>query len=180
MFNSKNNYRGSNKIAELMCETENFSLVWYGNNVISTITENETLVKQASNLFLYIALILASFSMFMLFNYIATSIVNKRPSIGVLRGLGSGKKDIMLMFISESIIIAVINAILATILSGVGCILINYYVKNVMNIAIPFALFSARQGVLITVMSILSAILSSALPITKIAKEKPVSLIRRP
>lgn len=180
MFNSKNNYRGSNKIAELMCETENFSLVWYGNNVISTITENETLVKQASNLFLYIALILASFSMFMLFNYIATSIVNKRPSIGVLRGLGSGKKDIMLMFISESIIIAIINAILATILSGVGCILINYYVKNVMNIAIPFALFSARQGVLITVMSILSAILSSALPITKIAKEKPVSLIRRP
>ena len=115
----------------------------------------------------------------MFFNYLVTSIVNKRPSIGVLRGLGSGGKDIFRMFISESIIIALINGVLAACFAAIGCVFVNMYIADVMYISIPFALFGFRQGLIIFAMSILTAILSSILPIIKIAKEKPVDLIRK-
>jgi ABC-type lipoprotein release transport system permease subunit len=47
-----------------------------------------------------------------------------------------------------------------------------------MNVSIPFAFFGTRQVLVILAMSILSAGISSALPILKISKEKPVELIR--
>ncbi len=169
-----------NILSDYMTSTNGFALNWYGNSTINLIKENENTIRQSADLFLYVSLVLALFSMFMFFNYIATSIVNKRPSIGVLRGLGSGRKDILRMFICESIIIAIINAVLATVLTAVGCIFVNMYLNNVMNIAIPFAIFSARQALIIFGASIITAIVSSTLPIIKISREKPVDLIRKP
>ena len=83
------------------------------------------------------------------------------------------------MFICESIIIALINAILATVFTAVGCIFVNMYINNVMNITIPFAIFGARQGLLIFGISVITALISSILPIIKISNEKPVDLIRK-
>ncbi len=180
IFPSNGTIFGPSVIANYMSSDDGFALVWYGNSVLSTIKSNESTIKQAADLFLYIALVLAVFSMFMLFNYITTSIISKRQSIGVLRGLGSGGKDIFLMFISESLIIALFNGLFASIFAFVGCIFVNMYIINVMNISISFALFGVRQVLVIFGMSILTAVLSSALPISKIAKEKPVDLIRRP
>ena len=153
-------------------------LVWHGNNALTMIREGGEMVKQFANLFLYIAIVLALFSVFMLYNYISASIVAKKRSIGVLRALGSGCKDIVSMFITESLIIAAINGVLASIVAKVGCIFVNSYIRNVMNLAIDFALYDIRQVVLIIVASILTAIASSIIPIIKISKEKPVNLIR--
>lgn len=180
IFPSNGTMFGPSVIANYMSNDDGFALVWHGNSVLSTIKANESTIKQAADLFLYIALVLAVFSMFMLFNYITTSIISKRQTIGVLRGLGSGGKDIFLMFISESLIIAIFNGLLASIFAAVGCIFVNMYIINVMNISISFALFGVRQVLVIFAMSIVTAIISSALPISKIAKEKPVDLIRRP
>jgi ABC-type antimicrobial peptide transport system permease subunit len=155
-------------------------LIWYGNNALTMVNEGGKMVKQFANLFLYAAIILALFSIFMLYNYISASIVAKKQSIGVLRALGSGFKDIVSMFITESLIIAIINAILASCVASVGCVLVNMYIRNVMNLAIDFALYDVRQVILILVASILTAIASSIIPIVKIAKEKPVKLIREP
>ena len=114
----------------------------------------------------------------MLFNYIVTSIINKRPTIGVLRGLGSGGKDILKIFLCESILIALINAIVASVVTAVGCIFVNNYIVNVMQIPIPIALFGIRQALMIFGLSIGTAIVSCILPIIRIAKRKPVDLIR--
>ena len=174
------NSNGINVLARYMTNERGFTLNWYGNSSIDLIQENEGTIRQSAGLFLYVALALALFSMFMFFNYIVTSIVNKRPSIGVLRGLGSGRKDILRMFICESIVIALINAVIATVLTAVGCIFVNMYINNVMNIVIPFAIFGIRQVLIIFGMSLFTAAISSSLPIIKITKEKPVDLIRKP
>lgn len=170
----------SDVIAKYMAKKSGFALNWYSNSVLATIKANESTIKQAADLFLYIALVLALFSVFMLFNYITTSIISKRQTIGVLRGLGSNGKDIFSMFMSESLIIAIVNGVLACLLAFVGCIFVNNYIINTMNISISFALFGLRQILIIFAMSVMTAIISSALPIIKIAKEKPVDLIRRP
>lgn len=180
LFSEKSVRNGADKIVAYLTSEEGLALRWYDNSVLSVIKDNETMIRQAADLFLYAALALAVFSVFMLYNYISTSINNKRRSVGVLRGLGAGGKDIFLAFLSESLIIGVINGILATIFSAVGCTLVNSYIMNTMNISVAFALFGIRQILIITAISLLISVLSSAFPIVKISKKKPVDLIRQP
>ncbi len=180
MFSPKGNLLGTKKIAEYMNADSGFALDWYNNTAILTISQNEQTIRQSADLFLYASIVLAIFSIFMFFNYIATSVVNKRQTIGILRCLGSNGKNILTIFTIESIVMAIINGILATAITALGCMLVNMYIMNVMNIGIAFAIFGIRQFSIIFGISLLTAILSSAFPIIKISKEKPVDLIRKP
>lgn len=171
---------GASVLADKMTIENGVHYSWFQNSILSTIEENSVMIKQFADLFLYAALVLALFSVFMLFNYISTSIVSKRQTIGVLRALGSGGKDVFRMFMTESLIISVVNGILATIVSYLGTIIVNFYVREIMNLAINFAIFGIRQIIVIFVLSVLAGIFSSLLPILKIASVKPVKLIREP
>ena len=171
--------KGASTIVEYLTAEGGLALSWFNNSVLSVISENETTFQQVAELFLYAALALAVFSVFMLYNYISTSIANKRRSVGVLRGLGAGGRDILRTFLFESLIIAIINGVLACVFSAIGCGLVNAYIMNTMNIFVAIALFGVRQILIIAGISLATALLSSALPIVKIAKEKPVELIRR-
>lgn len=179
LFSEQSVKKGSDVIVEYFTRETGISLIWHCNSVLTMIQENEPIIRQAADLFLYAALALAAFSIFMLYNYISTSIANKRRSVGVLRGLGAGGKDIFLTFLFESLLIGLINGILANVLCVVGCVLVNSYIINTMNIAVTFALYGIRQIFVILGLSLLTAVASSALPIVKISKKKPVELIRR-
>ena len=180
LFSKKAIDNGAERIVEGLLEKEGLSFDWYSNSTLNSIVENETMIRQFAELFLYAAVALSLFSVFMLYNYISVSIHSKKQSIGVLRGLGAGGKNILLTFLSESIIVAVINGILANIFAVLGCSFVNSYMVNVMNVSVHFALFGGRQIIIIAAISLLTAILSSTLPIIKISKRKPIELIRRP
>lgn len=169
----------TNALSKYMSKDNGVKLNWFQNNVLAMVEDAKVIVKQFSNLFLYVSIALALFAVFMLFNYISASIVSKRQSIGVLRALGADGKNIFEMFITESLIISIINGILACIVANVACYFVNYYVIQVMNISISFALFGVRQVLVIMGASLLTGILSSLIPIIRIAKEKPVDLIRK-
>ena len=170
---------GSYEVARLMTCLDGVGLVWYDNYVLQMVSDNHVLFQQFFDLFFYISIVFALFSMFMFLNYIATSIIEKKQSIGVLRALGCAKKDIFAMFISETLIIAVINTIFACIFTSIGSMVVNNYIRNVMNISINFSSFGFRQIGVISLFSILSAVASALIPIFKINKEKPVDLIRK-
>ncbi len=179
LFSPKSVQSGADKIVDYVIGRQGLTMQLYNNSVLSVISENETLIKQVADLFLYVALALAVFSIFMLYNYISTSISNKKRSVGVLRGLGAGSKDVLRIFLSESLIIAIVNALFACIFSAVGCVLVNSYIINTMHIFVSFALFGVRQILIISGISLITAFLSSVLPIVKIARKKPVDLIAR-
>lgn len=179
LFSKKSVEKGMSTIVAYLTGKNGFVLNWYNNSILSIISKNETMVQQIARLFLYVALALASISVFMLYNYISTSISSKRRSIGVLRALGASGKDILRTFLSESLSIAIINGGLACVFSAIGCTLVNSYIMDTMNIFVAFALFGLRQVFVILGISLLTALLSSALPIIKISKKKPVELISR-
>ena len=172
-------YAATNALAKAINTDTGIKLNWHKNNVLDTVEDAKIVVKQFSNLFLYISLALAFFAVFMLFNYISTSIISKRQSIGVLRALGADGKNIFEMFITESLIISIINGLFACVVAFFACQLVNKYVVDVMNITISFAIFGIRQVIVIMAASLVTGILSSLMPIIKIAKEKPVDLIRK-
>lgn len=170
----------NNKLAKYMTSQNGLGLHWFDNSIMQAIEDNEELIDQFAQLFLYASLVLALFSVFMLYNYISTSIVSKRQSIGILRALGSGGADVFKMFLTESLVISFINGLLANIFTYIACIAVNYYLTEYMNLVVDFAIFGFRQVIVIFAISIVTAIISSIMPIIKIAKEKPVDLIRRP
>ena len=179
LFSNQSISEGLDAIVEYVLSKDGLTLTLYHNAALRLIQENEAVVKQVANLFLYVAIALALLAVFLLYNYISTSIANKKQSVGILRGLGAGGKDILLMFLSESLIISLINAVFAVGFTILGCALVNWYVTDIMCIAIQFAIFGFRQVLLISLISLLTALVSSALPIIHIVKKNPVELIRR-
>ncbi|MBQ9713774.1 MAG: ATP-binding cassette domain-containing protein [Clostridia bacterium] len=179
LFSERSVRKGGNAIVDYFMSENGLALHWYNNSVLNEIRTNETTIRQFARLFLYADIALSIFAIFMLYNYISMSIANKKRSVGVLRALGAGKKDILRTFLSESLIICIINGILANLFAVLGCALVNMYIVEVMNISVHFALFGIRQIFLIFGVSLLTAFASSTLPIVKISKKKPVELIRR-
>lgn len=179
LFSNKSVKGGIETIVDYFMNEEGLSLTLYQNSALKVIQENEGMIRQIADLFLYVALVLALLAIFLLYNYVNTSIASKKQSVGILRGLGAGGKDILLMFLSESLMICLINCVFAVGFTLLGCALVNGYVMGVMNISIEFALFTGRQVLLICGVSLVTALVSSALPIIHIVKKKPVELIRR-
>ena len=171
--------RACNALSKVMSGIDGLKFNMYENAVYEILEEGEKIVIQVSNLFLYLSIALEAFSILMLFNYISASIVAKRQSIGVLKGLGASKRDIFIMFIIESVILSLIIGVLSIGVSYAGCYFVNYYVKEIMNISINFVIFELKQVIVIILSSLITGVASSILPIIKITKEKPVNLIRK-
>ena len=179
IFSEKSVVSGGDYIVKNVTSTKGLTLNLHKNSALTTIKDNETSIRQIADLFLYVAIALALFSVFMLYNYISTSIANKRQSVGVLRALGAGSKDIFIVFIIESLAIGIVNAILANLLALLGCAIVNAYIVETMFISIHFAIFGWRQILFISGIGLATALIASALPIVRISKKKPVDLIRR-
>jgi ABC-type lipoprotein export system ATPase subunit len=179
LFSERSMRFGVSALAKYMTSENGFALNWYNNSILTLIKENQAVIRQVADLFLYVAIALALFSVFMLYNYMSTSIANKKRSVGVLRALGAGGKDILCTFLTESLLISVFNGVLANVFAIFGVNLVNKYIVEIMNISVHFALFGVRQVLIISLVSLLTGVLSSILPIFKITKKKPVELIRR-
>lgn len=177
---TNSNPESINALAKVFTLNKGIKFVWYGNTILNTLNANQHTLDQVMNILLYLSIALASFSVFMLFNYITVSIVSKRRSVGVLKGLGSNNRNIFRIFFTESLIIAILNGAIASFAAWFGCGIINSYIQGVMGLAISFAIYTTRQIVLIMSASIITAIVSSLIPIIKICREKPVQLIRKP
>ena len=169
----------SDYLSEMMSKESGFMLNWYKNGIIEILDENAVFIGQFVELFLYASIVIILFSVFMLMNYITASIASKRQTIGILRALGTNGKSVLLMFLVESFIIALINGALACVVSYVASIFVNAYLLEVMSLTVNFAMFGFRQILMILIASIVTGFISSILPIIKIVKEKPVALIRK-
>ena len=83
------------------------------------------------------------------------------------------------MFLIESIIIALINGTLASVVGYAASTFVNAYIIHGMSLTVSFALFGVRQVIIIMLASLITAFISSLMPIIKIVKQKPVELIRK-
>lgn len=166
-------------LSNMMCREDGLVLDWFNNSIINMLEASKEPIEVFFEIFFYLDLVIAVFAVFMLTNYISTSIIQKRQTIGILRALGSGGKDIFIIFIIESLVIAVVNGILAAFFGLGGCAFVNFYIKEFMAINVSFAIFEMRQAMVIFFSSLITAILASLIPIIRICQRKPVELIRK-
>ena len=138
---------------------------------------NNTLLS-LSKVFRYIGLGMALFAIAIFWNFISNGIQQRKREIGILRALGANSNAIFRIFFTESFILAGINAVLATLLTFLTGVVGNWVMRSMMDSKLTMFSLSLRQLGIIFGLSFGIAIVSSAIPILRIAKQKPVDAIR--
>lgn len=147
------------------------------NEVVKTLTEINSIFEVCSKIFLYVGLGFAIFASLLLLNFITISINYKKREIGVLRAVGARSKDVFKIFFSESLIIAIINAILANISLFIVVFCINTTLRKNYNLLITILNPGILQIILVFGISILVAFVSSFVPVYFIANKRPIDAI---
>ena len=147
------------------------------NAVMNTLSNFNEFIEVGAMVFLYVGIGFAVFSALLLMNFISTSISYKKREIGVLRAVGARSSDVFKIFFSESLIIALINFVLAMGVTIAAVVFANGYMRS-MGINVTLLTFGVRQIALMLLVSVLVALLASFLPVYSIAKRKPIDAIK--
>ncbi|MEG1494903.1 MAG: FtsX-like permease family protein, partial [Bacilli bacterium] len=154
------------------------------NNEISAKTtysdEVELLIKIIDifkNIAFYVSLVFLVFTIFLISNFIFTSIHYRKKEIGVLRALGARSLDIIKIFLWEGFIIALISGIISSIVLVICSNNLNYVLMKEIGLLLTPLIVSIRQFGLIFLVVILVVLISSVIPLLKISKMKPIDAI---
>lgn len=128
------------------------------------------------DVFLYVGIALAVFSFLLMFNFISASITAKKKEIGILRAIGARSIDVFKIFFSEALIIALICIVFAMVGTLGACILINNVIIDAMSIAL--FVFTPLTAVMIVGVALVTAFLSTILPVVRYSRKPPVESIR--
>ncbi len=162
----------------LFCEGGENDSRWTVQNAVTPILDMfEDIIINVAQVFFYIAIGFAVFASLMLMNFISTSIAYKKREIGVLRALGARGGDIFGIFFNESMIIAMINFLLASIATIATCLIINSVLVTQLGLDLVLLNVGIRQIVLIFGVSVVAAFVGSFLPTFKISRKKPIDAI---
>ncbi len=135
-------------------------------------------IDMMKNIFLGVGIAFAIFAAVMFSNFIATSISNKKREIGILRAVGARGLDVLKIFFNESLMIAAINTIFACIMTAIGVTVINAFIRNEFHLLVTVLDFGILEIGLIAIIAVFIAAISSAWPVFKISKKKPIDAIK--
>ena len=147
------------------------------NPVMDTLDTFNDFIEEGAKIFMWIGVGFAVFSALMLMNFISVSISYKKREIGILRAVGAKSSDVYKIFFSESAIIALINYVLALVVTVAGTVIVNTLARNE-GLNVTLLSFGIRQIILMLLISLLVAAVASFLPVYNIARKKPVDAIK--
>lgn len=148
----------------------NYKIKIYSSST-SILDQANYYTQSLKKAFLYASIGISIFAGLLLMNFIGVSIINKKKEIGVLRAIGASGKDVCKIFLSEGIFIGLINFIL----SYITLVIISIVINN--RISISVLLPGVVEAALMLALSIVVVILSTIIPIIKIARKKPIDAI---
>lgn len=148
------------------------------NQVMPMLSTVNSVVETLESVFFYVGIGFAVFAAIMFCNFIATSIANKKREIGILRAVGARGIDVLKIFLNESLIIALINWILAVIACFASTIFINHFIRSEFGVLVTVLNFGPLQIILLLIISVSVACIASSVPVYKISKKKPIDAIK--
>lgn len=147
----------------------------FKNNSLTSVGFYSDMILFLTKTFIITGVIIALFSMLLFYNFMSISINNKKREIGILRAIGAKRSDVFKIFYIEATIIALINFVLASILTFVASFFVNRPIYN--NLSFKLMNPNYLIVLLILAIAILASFISSLLPVIKIANKKPIEAI---
>lgn len=144
-------------------------------SVASLINTVQTYVNLATTILAAIAAISLLVSALMIIVTMYMSVSARTKEIGVLRALGESKGDIRLLFISESLIIGVGSAALATVIAFVAEVVANRLLASIADYA--FIQITPWNVVTVFIIALVISLLASFLPARHAASLNPIDAL---
>jgi ABC-type lipoprotein export system ATPase subunit/ABC-type antimicrobial peptide transport system permease subunit len=144
-------------------------------SVSSMIGTIQTYVSLATNVLAAIAAISLVVSALMIIVTMYMSVSARTKEIGILRALGESKRNVRQLFISESLIIGVLSAVLATVLALIGEVVTNSLLSSIANFA--FVQITFGNVVTVFVIALIISLLAAMLPARSAAKLNPIDAL---
>ena len=123
------------------------------------------------------AFVLALLSSLILMNFISLSMSYGKREIGILRALGASNRDVLSIYVIESLVVALINTCLGILGSLIGASIINEKIISYLYVEINIFSFSLLEPIMIFGLSILFSLLAVSLPIWKNRNKKPIETL---
>ena len=139
----------------------------------------DSFISGLSRIFLIVGGVLGAFAIILFSNFISTSINDKQADIGILRALGSRGRDIFKLFLVESFLIALLCSLLSLGTTFLATFALNITFTNIAAMKLTIFIPGPLHISLIFALSFIVAIVSSFIPVNKIASKKPVDAIRK-
>ena len=149
-------------------QNANYAAISYLNSTVALL----------SAIFLYAGIGVAIFAASLLFNFISVSIADKKREIGILRAVGAKSSDVFKIFLSESMLIVAVCSLASIIITAVISVVVNAKISAALGLTFsPFA-FGILSVLMIIGIAVITALISTILPVWFFSKKKPVDTIR--
>lgn len=147
----------------------------------SIFDDLEIVIYTASTLetaFIISGLVLALFAFLLMFNFISASITAKKKDIGILRAIGARTIDVFKIFISEAFIIALICFVISAVGTFGLCILLNSILAKDAGLSVSIFVFGPLSVLSVFGIALITAIISTVIPVGIYSRKPPISSIR--
>lgn len=142
----------------------------------SALESIENIMTRASLVLYIVSGVSAVFVILLLYNFISTSIVYKKKEIGILRALGARSLDVMGIFITEGVLIALIIIAVSMPLMVISANYLTSYLYSVLPITLVS--FNIIDVAIMALLTLAIIIVSSFIPVFNISRKKPIDAIR--
>ena len=151
------------------------------SNLLHVIAGQSSTMQSLSKYILIISLVFSLFAILLLFNFIGLSITDNKKEIGVLRALGTTKKDISKIYSIQGLLVGLVSYVISLFLTYYYAIGENNVIFNSENTSSIFRINLVgltSQSILIMFAFMVIVVLLSALSVSfKISKMKPIDAI---
>ena len=157
--------------------TSSYSQYHMNNEVTYSLNNVEGILDFILIVFKYVAIALVLIIILFLNYYFSGLIIDKKREIGVLRAMGTSKKDIVQIFLGEGIILLGIISFLSILANFIIIKVGNSYMMNHYYLLISLLNFSIFQMVLLVLLCAFSIFLGILIPLYNLIKKKPIDII---
>lgn len=132
---------------------------------ITSVSEITNRMEGLQIVFFVLSGVLFTFSSLILIQFISIAMEKRKQEIGILRALGARKRDILQIFLSQSIFLASLSFFCFVPLLIVSLKGINSFLRHVLSLSIVFIPFVVWVPILLYIASVLVSIFVTLIPI---------------
>ena len=143
----------------------------------NTLYQEKAILDAMKTLAFYASIVLLVFTVFLIANFIFTSINYRKKEIGILRAIGASKKDISRVFNAETFIIGLISGMIGVGITLLLTLPINSIIYALSGVAVH-ATVSVTQATVLVLISLGLTILAGLIPAKMASKKDPVEALR--
>lgn len=148
------------------------------------IFENrKDLIKSFNYNLFFISLIAMLVGFFLMFNTVLITVIRRKTEVGILRAIGFMKREIIYLFMFQSIIIGVVGSILGllsgSIISGFSMKMAEKTISTVYEIvSIDVNILSIKYFIVALLTGVTISVVASILPVYEASKIEPINAIK--